>query len=89
MESHEESRPLYEEAVVPIKVDGQTYCQKVLHFNTTVLPLVLAGLTTPEEWQLAEFAGGCCMLIGPLFAMAVDATWQGVSDSFRRTPKRP
>lgn len=66
-----ESRPVYDESTVMMKMNGVPYFHKVLHFNCTVLPLILAALTSPEEWSEIDF-GQCIVLIGPAFGSAVD-----------------
>jgi hypothetical protein len=66
-----ESRPVYDEAVSVKAINGVPYYHKVLHFNSTFLPLVLAALTHPEEWSVNDF-GRCAVLIGPPFGDAVD-----------------
>jgi hypothetical protein len=68
-----ESRPVYDEAISIKTRNGVPYYHKVLHCNSTFLPLVLAALIHPEEWSVSDF-GRCAVLIGPPFGTAVDLT---------------
>lgn len=88
MES-EESRPIYESAIVPIRIKGTTYHRQQLHFNATVLPLVMAGLIDAAEWDLAEYPSGWCVLNGPLFAASSDTARERMNRAFGSTPESP
>jgi hypothetical protein len=66
-----ESRPVYDECVSIKTINGVPIYEKVLHFNSTFLPMMLAALTHPEQWSVNDF-GHCTVLIGPPFGSMAD-----------------